>query len=162
MIKPILQLYYQIDSFCTIYQYLYKQPRDNAASAIDDDNRSIRQNILTFINTDILKKLFELIKSFYDFIIWIEDYTKIRLYRALQKVLPSIYKLIEKYKRYSAHYMTLAMNNQYIKRGKNGVDIKVHYILISINKILDKLYKYQELLSQFFNYPIAISIKPTI
>lgn len=59
MIKPALQLDYQVDTFYTIYQHLYRQPRDNAVLAMDDDNRFVRQNILTFTNTDILKKFFE-------------------------------------------------------------------------------------------------------
>ncbi len=100
-----------------------------------------------------------LIKLFRDFTTWIKGCAKTRLYGALWKVLLVIYKLVEKYKRHSAYYTTLAFSNQYIEREDR--DIAVNYILISINNALGKLHKYQELLSQSPIYLAAITINPT-
>lgn len=72
--------------------------------------------------------------------LWFYHLAKTRLYGAFWKVLLAIHKLVEKYKRYSAHYTTLVFSNQYTKREDR--DIRVNYILISINKILNKLHKY--------------------
>lgn len=69
-----------------------------------------------------------------------EGYIKTRLYKAFWEVLPSIYKMIKEYKRFSTYYITLALSNQYTK--KKNEDIETNFILISINNILEKLYKY--------------------
>lgn len=73
--------------------------------------------------------------------------------------MPAIHKLVEEYKRHSAHYTILALNNQYIKR-EDG-DIEVNYILISIYNVLGKLHKYQELLPQSPIYITTIIMNPT-
>lgn len=67
--------------------------------------------MLTLIDWNTFKEVFELIKFFSDFTTWIEDYNKTRLYRVFWEVLPLIYKLIKEYERYLTHYTALAISN---------------------------------------------------
>lgn len=85
-----------------------------------------------------------------------EGCTNTGLYGALLKVLPTIYKLVKEYKRHSANYTALVHSNQYTKR--EDEDIEVKYIWISMNNILSKLHKYQELLLQSPAYAAMITI----
>ncbi len=101
---------------------------------------------MTPADWDTLKELFKLIKAFCDFTARMKGRAKTGLYRAFWKVLLAIHKLVEEYKRHSAHYTTLTLSNQYTEREDR--DIEVNYILISIYNTLGKLYKYQELLPQ--------------
>lgn len=55
-------------------------------------------------NWDILQELFNLTKLFYNFITYIEDYIIIKIYKAFWEVLLIIYKMIEKYKRFTTYY----------------------------------------------------------
>lgn len=66
--------------------------------------------------------------------------------------------MVERYKRYVTHYMALALSNQYIE---NAGDIEANYILIPINNIFSKLYKYPVLLPQSHTYAEAIAMNLT-
>lgn len=150
MIEWVLQLQYRMDTFSVVNQHSSRQPRDNILTTDIEDNRSVRR--------DTLKELFKLTKLFRDFITWIEDRTKSRLYRAAWEVLSAIHKLAKEYKRYSAYYNILILNNLYIEWKDR--DIEINYILIFIYNALGKLHKYQELLPQSPAYAAVITINP--
>lgn len=156
IIERVLQLQYYIDIFCTVNQRSSRRLRDSILVADINDDGSVRRDTLTSVDWDTLKKLFKLTKPFRDFTLWMEGCAKAGLYGAFWEVLPVIYRLVEEYKRYSAHYLALVLSNQYTE-GENR-DIEVNYLLISIYNALGKLYKYQELLSQSLTYAAAITM----
>lgn len=78
-------------------------------------------------------------KLYCDFIACIEDWVTTVIYNTFWKILPTIYRTVDKYKKYAAYYTVLAISNQYIEDVGN---IKVNYILIFIDDTLSKLYKY--------------------
>lgn len=76
-----------------------------------------------------------------------EGCIKTRLNEVFREVLPAIYKLVEKYQRHSAYKTAPTISNLFIEDGKDRVlNMEVNYILMSINNVLSKLHKYQELL----------------
>lgn len=104
MIKRPLQLYHQIDTFYAVNQRSTKKVR------IENDNdRSIRCNKLSPTDWKMMKCLYNLTKTFRDFMAWIEDHAVNSSHKALWEVLLALELLVTKYKQFAAYHISLIL-----------------------------------------------------